>query len=107
MIEIETRDNIAIIKISGDMMHETAYFKEFTEDFANKSNFSKIILNFDEGTIICSSIIGVVLHMSKKIDNNIYVIAPKDSQVEKIVKIVNLDKLLKVFDSLDECLASF
>jgi anti-anti-sigma factor len=104
VINIETMDTIAIIKISGDFSLEIGTFKDFIDDCSNNINYNKIILDFSFDVFITSSIIGYLINLVKNNKNKLFMIVGEESNMDNTIKAMNLQNIFKIHYSLKNCL---
>lgn len=74
--------------------------REFRETLNTYKMYNDIILDFSELGYIDSTGINAIVTYSKKRD--VYILTRSSNMLSPILKILNLDRILKVYESLEE-----
>lgn len=104
MIKIETKDTLAIIKVSGDVLHDALYFKEYLNKYIKDKIFNRIIIDFAADAIIDNIIMGALIDATHNQEQKINIVVIRDSMVDKTLILVKLTSIFKIYYSLDKCI---
>lgn len=106
-LSMETRDNILVVKLKGELDHHSA---ESTRKKIDKAVVEKgsrnIILDLKELTFMDSSGIGLIMGRYKNIsekDGKLIVISG-NQYVDRILKLSGLLKIIKAYPEMDSAL---
>ncbi len=110
-ISVEKFERYSIIKISGEIVSlSTSYrLKEILNNLIVKEKVYQIILDLSELKFIESSLIGVIVDAYKSlimINGKMNLIVKARSVYERF-EVSQLDKLLRIYDNLDDAKKSF
>ncbi len=109
-IDIVTQNNILIAELNGEIDHHSAEeIRNKVESELKKQNLKNIVLNFKGVRFMDSSGIGVVIgryKYAKALGGNL-VACELTTEVKRIFDISGLLKIVEVYDSCDEAIASF
>ncbi len=105
-INIEKFERYAIVRIFGHIASlSTSYkLKEILEELIQKENYYQIILDLSELKFVESSLIGVIVDAYKyliMINGRMNLIVKAKSVYERF-EVSQLDKLLRIYDSLED-----
>ncbi|ONN26974.1 anti-sigma factor antagonist [Thermosipho affectus] len=107
MFELETKDGISILKITGEIDISNAHnLKKFAmENILNKGN-KNCILDLSQMNYIDSSGLGILvsLHKSFKLQGGELVLVKLSDNVKNLFRMTNLDKALNIKNSVNEAL---
>lgn len=104
MIKIETKDTLAIIKVSGDVQHDAIYFKDYLERYVKDKLYNRIIIDFSADAIIDNIIMGALIDATHNQEQKINIVTVKDSSVDRMLILVKLTSIFKIYYSLDKCI---
>lgn len=106
-MEIQKQGDVFIIKLSGIMnVQNSTEIENKLEFFFNKDIPKKVIVDFSEVQHISSSGLRVLVSFYKKVISNEgrMFLSNLNSNLKKIFKIVELDTVFQIFDSLEDAL---
>lgn len=106
-MEIREKGDVFVIKLSGIINVQYAVeIENELEVFFSRSSPKKVIVDFSEVQHISSSGLRVLVGFYKKIISNEgkMILANLNSNLKKIFKIVELDTVFHIFDSLEDAL---
>ncbi len=103
--EVEDRGRFKMINIIGNISLEvsTKVLDDTISELIDNGNHH-FVFNLERTTYLDSSGIGIFIHCLCDVqenDGSIYIIAA-DSQVKEVLRMVGIDRLIKVYDSEDE-----
>ncbi|MBE7053334.1 MAG: STAS domain-containing protein [Ruminococcaceae bacterium] len=104
-IIFQSRDNILIVKLIGELDHHGA--EQIREKIDNKiisSNSKSLILDLSELKFMDSSGIGIIIGRYKVISSvggKLYIVCPSKS-INKLIRMCSIEKIIVIKDTLDE-----
>jgi len=111
IITIEKFDRYCLIKISGEIvsLSTSIKLKEIFKELIDKEKFYQILLDLSDLKFIESSLIGVIVEAYRSLimingKMNLVVRAPS---VYERFEISQLDKLLRIYDNIEDAKKSF
>lgn len=100
-LNYEIINKILIIKFENEVNSINQYdFDKLLKEQAE--HYETLILDFTKITYINSTSIGFLIQLSKNI--KIYIISPESTFVKNIYHILRLDKLFKIFKTIEDAL---
>ena len=109
-ITTEYKKGVVCIQLEGELdMNTVALFREKVDFALAAHGANKLLLNFAKVTFIDSSGLGVILGRYKKIImlGGKIVVVKLPSQIERILDLSGLLKLIPVYATEEEALSSF
>lgn len=111
MITIEKFERYCIVKISGEIvsLSTSIKLKETLKNLIEKEKFYQILLDLSELKFIESSLIGVIVeaYRSLILINGKMNVVIKASSVYERFEVSQLDKILRIYDDIEEAKKSF
>lgn len=104
------QDDIIILKFKGNIQHsDTPNFEKELENVILEQNLYKIILDLTSVNHICSSALGILIAMERKIKrkNGDIRLVITEPDVLKVMQITLLDRVFQIYSNLQEALNSF
>ncbi len=106
-LEKKNQGNIEIIKIRGRILQDDAQSVEnsLQESYLNDS-IKIIVVDLSAVSHICSSALGVLISMKRRIrkrDGDIKLII-RDGEVRTLIQVTMLDRVFQIYDNLEEAL---
>lgn len=110
-INVDRFERYCIVKIDGQIvsLSTSIRLKEILNELINKEKFYQIILDLSELKFIESSLIGVIVDAYKSlimINGKMNVIVKAKSVYERF-EVSQLDKLLRIYDNIEDAKKSF
>jgi anti-sigma B factor antagonist len=108
-IQIEQKEDISIIKCSGNIDYDVYHILKEKFDKLISDNIYKIVVDLSDVDFISSAGWGVFIGNLQKVKKNngdIFLSGMKE-EVKNIYKSVNLDEILISYDTLEEAIKSF
>lgn len=105
-IKLETRNNVTIFHMEGDLTAFSEPFLSEAYENANQLGTSKIVLEFTHEAYINSGGIALLIQLlaqSKK-NNQQIGITGLSSHFQKIFKMVGINKFAKIYNTIEEAL---
>ena len=104
-----TRGSVFIISIKGRILQEDSASLEDALEEALKKRVYRIVLDFMEVKHICSTALGVMVSMKRRVRRNEgdIKIALKNGEVKKLLELTMLDKIFELFDMKDSAIKAF
>jgi anti-anti-sigma factor len=105
--EIEEKGRFSMIHIIGNLNHELS--TKILDDAISariKQGHHNFVFNLERASYLDSTGISIFIHCLCDVQENngsIYIIA-EDTQVREVLRMVGIDRLVKVYDSEDEFL---
>ena len=108
-VNAQLSDKIRIVEVTGDLNYRN--IPELSEVLVGliDKNAKNIIIDFSRITHIDSAGIGILIKYARKADNEDFelVIAGCSEQLLTLFKPINLNKLIKIFKTVEEGVAYF
>ena len=102
MLNIITKNRLLILQLTGDLdIIQSNEFLSYVEK--QRDSFDAILIDMKQVDYLSSTGIGVLLHIYKK-KLKIGIIVTKGSQVETMLTLQNLEKVLDIFNSEEQAL---
>jgi len=106
-ISFKKSNRTLIVRIEGELDHHTAVeTREQIDKEINKNNINKLIFDFENLQFMDSSGIGVIIGRYKQIkglDGKVAITNP-NPQVERIINISGLHKIIPIFKSVQSAM---
>ncbi len=103
------KDDIVVLKIKGGIHHiDTPSFEKELVSVIEERNY-KIVLDLTQTEYLCSSSLGVLISLERKIKRkggDIRLVIIK-AEILKVLQITLLNKVFRIFSSLEEAIKSF
>jgi len=106
MVTFEEQGDVLIISLIGEMtISRISLFKDKIDEH-KIDNYHKIVINLDRLTFIDSSGLGTLVLLTKEVKNNFgsVVLTSPQSQVNKLLDMVKINKYVEVKPSIDEAM---
>ncbi|MEU3979675.1 STAS domain-containing protein [Streptomyces griseoviridis] len=108
----EPREDVLVISIEGEVDVYTApKFREcFQERWQTNGSWGHVVLECSEVSFFDSTAIGVSVYILKSLrrrspHGHLAIVVSAGGKLEHIMRITGLDKVYRVFQSMDSCLA--
>lgn len=109
MIEVKDRgEGVFIIKIIMAEVHnlEVPELKEKLQQAIISKGIRKLVLDLSDVKMITSSGIGIFLNINQSLKSGLRLVAPHP-EVQKVLDLTKVSKVIKVFNSVDTAMQSF
>ncbi|MEJ5306221.1 MAG: STAS domain-containing protein [Ignavibacteria bacterium] len=111
VITIEKSERYCIVKISGEIvsLSTSIKLKEILKELIDVEKFYQILLDLSELKFIESSLIGVIVETYRSlimINGKMNLVVKSQSVYERF-EVSQLDKLLRIYNNIDEAKKSF
>jgi anti-anti-sigma factor len=105
-IQIEKREDVILIDITGDVTAHSEPFLNEAYRKAKDEGVCKIILKFNTNDYINSGGIAVIIQLlaESKRNNERIVITGLSDHFKKIFNLVGISKFARIYNTVDECL---
>lgn len=107
-VETEDRNDYALVTASGEIDAATADSVADAVSAALSDGFKTVVLDFSDVTFIDSTGLGVLVksHRAAEATDAMFAVVHPTPQTRKLIRVLGLDQLLHVYDSLDQALAN-
>ena len=104
-IIFQSRDNILIVKLTGELDHHGAdQIREKVDSKIISSNSKNLILDLSELKFMDSSGIGIIIGRYKAVSSQggkLYIVCPSKT-INKLIRMCGIEKIITIKDSLNE-----
>lgn len=105
---IKVYNDTLIIYLDGDIdQHKVSSIKDEIDDSIKKNNSKNIIFDFEKVDFMDSSGIGMVLSRYKSMDGGHIRLSGVSDNNMRLFDMVGIKKIIKIYNTVDECLLSF
>jgi anti-sigma B factor antagonist len=106
-VDIADRDGVALVTASGEIDAATADILSEAISGALEDGYRRVVVDFSEVTFIDSTGLSVLVrsHRAAVAKGGMFAIVHPTPQTRKLIKVLGLDLLLNIFDTLEQALA--
>jgi stage II sporulation protein AA (anti-sigma F factor antagonist) len=108
-IKFDLIEDKLIIYMCGELDHHNAEeIRNKIDDRIDREKVNKVIMDFSQVTFMDSSGIGVVIGRYKKVisKKGIVCVAKVNNSIKKVFELSGMFKIIRLFNSVDEAVAS-
>ena len=105
-VETEDRNDYALVTASGEIDAATADSVADAVSAALSEGYKTVVLDFTNVTFIDSTGLGVLVksHRAAEATDAMFAVVHPTPQTRKLIRVLGLDQLLHVYDSLEQAL---